>query len=526
MEVGWAGSAPHIIYIHHAPISDTKVFLFFGLLVFPLHVSRCMLSAFVVLITTYPELSRSSEMLQQSVLQETWNKEHQLPQVFSDPLTKSDEQSRILDEAVVGFGARYSISASTEIVEHSCLVNSADPVQQNPCVPLVQIGQMLDSSTLPETICSEYLSSHSSENSDILSTSSSLSSSSDSPNLKRSVTVEGDQAVFSEIMQITTSAVRKLWIAGEETVYDLACLYATPREICYHLDEHSLEDKHIDSAVRSWTVAKRWVSSWKRYSLRRQKRKVLSPRPVPDNKAFKNDRFGKICAKDLSVFSNSQIPTQATTTAGEPAFHSSSPVILQQLVQVIRKMGQHSRFSVEVSDGSDLTMQLLQRRFQRFSDDWLRRIMNALRKWQIWASKHRPPLPFWNPSANQLGEYLISVDKRGPTVARSVWTQLDWVRRELGGAFPTDSLLLASFKLHAVGHLPTPAAEMPPGVFLAITNLSSTTQDAVAIFGGIVMLLAIACLRWRHQARSIVQHFDEQFPSLILTRPGSKRCMV
>ena len=140
-------------------------------------------------------------------------------------------------------------------------------------------------------------------------------------------------------------------------------------------------------------------------------------------------------------------------------------MILQQLVQVIRKMGPHSRFSVEVSDGSELTMQLLQRRFQRFSDDWLRRIMNALRNWQIWASKHCPPLPFWNPSANQLGEYLISVDKRGPTVARSVWTQLDWVRRELGGAFPTDSLLLASFRLHAVGHLPTPAAEMPPGVF-------------------------------------------------------------
>ena len=65
----------------------------------------------------------------------------------------------------VGFGARYSISASTEIVEHSCPVNSADPVQQNPCVPPVQIGQFLDRSTLPETICSGYLSSYSSENS-------------------------------------------------------------------------------------------------------------------------------------------------------------------------------------------------------------------------------------------------------------------------------------------------------------------------------------------------------------------------
>ena len=93
------------------PSQTPKFVLFFGLLVFPLHVSRCLLSAFVVLITPYPELSRSSEMLQQSVLQETWNKEHQLPQVFSDPLTKSDEQSRKLDEAGVSLGECCSITA-------------------------------------------------------------------------------------------------------------------------------------------------------------------------------------------------------------------------------------------------------------------------------------------------------------------------------------------------------------------------------------------------------------------------------
>ena len=91
-------------------------------------------------------------MLQQSVLQETWNREHQLPQVFSDPLTKSDEQSRKLDEAGVSLGECCSITASNEIVEHTFPASSADPVQQDPCVLPVQIGQILDSSTLPETI--------------------------------------------------------------------------------------------------------------------------------------------------------------------------------------------------------------------------------------------------------------------------------------------------------------------------------------------------------------------------------------
>ena len=195
----------------------------------------------------------------------------------------------------------------------------------------------------------------------------------------------------------------------------------------------------------------------------------------------------------------------------EPEFHPFSPAVLQRLVRVIAAMGPHSSFAAEVSHRSELTMQLLQRRFQRFSDDWLRRVMSALRNWQVWASKHSPPFPLWNPSANQLGEYLIYADKRGPTVARGIWTQLDWVRREMGGALPTDSSLLVSFRLHAIGHLPTPADEMPPGVFLAIMYCSSNTQGAVAMFGGLVVLLAVACLRWRHQARSVVKHLNEQF---------------
>ena len=186
--------------------------------------------------------------------QATRNGEHKAPQVCLDSLTKSDEQTRIIDEAGVSSGARYLISASTgNYVERSRLVSSADLVQPSPCVPPVQAVQILDKSTLPETHCSGYLSSHSSEHSasTTLSTSSSHASSSESPNLRRAVTVEGDRAVFSEIMQIMTSAVRKLWIAeGVKTVDDPACLYTTPRQVCYHMDEHRLEDAHIDSAVQ------------------------------------------------------------------------------------------------------------------------------------------------------------------------------------------------------------------------------------------------------------------------------------
>ena len=52
---------------------------------------------------------------------------------------------------------------------------------------------------------------------------------------------------------------------------------------------------------------------------------------------------------------------------------------------------------------------------------------------------------------------------------------------------------------------------MPPGVFLAIMHYSSKAQGAVAMFGGLVVFLAVACLRWRHQARSVVKHLDERF---------------
>ena len=60
------------------------------------------------------------------------------------------------------------------------------------------------------------------------STSSSPDASSASPDLRRAVTVEGDRAVFSKILQIATSAVRFLWMAeGVTSGDDLTCLYTS-----------------------------------------------------------------------------------------------------------------------------------------------------------------------------------------------------------------------------------------------------------------------------------------------------------
>ena len=60
------------------------------------------------------------------------------------------------------------------------------------------------------------------------STSSSHDSSSASPDLRRAVTVEGDRAVFSKILQIATWAVCFLWmVEGVTSVDDLTCLYTT-----------------------------------------------------------------------------------------------------------------------------------------------------------------------------------------------------------------------------------------------------------------------------------------------------------
>ena len=59
---------------------------------------------------------------------------------------------------------------------------------------------------------------------------------------------------------------------GVTSVDDLVCMYTKPRQVCHHMNEHDLEDAHIDSAVQGWTTAKKRVSSWKRYNTRRRKR--------------------------------------------------------------------------------------------------------------------------------------------------------------------------------------------------------------------------------------------------------------
>ena len=47
--------------------------------------------------------------------------------------------------------------------------------------------------------------------------------------------------------------------------------------------------------------------------------------------------------------------------------------------------------------------------------------------------------------------------------------------------------------------------------FFATKYLSSTTQGAVATFGGLVVLLTVACLLWLLKAQSIVQHLKKHF---------------
>ena len=74
------------------------------------------------------------------------------------------------------------------------------------------------------------------------STSSSHDSSSASLDPRRAVTVEGDRAVFSKIMQIATSAVRFLWMAeGVTSVDDLTCLYTS---LVSFAIEHSWGRRH------------------------------------------------------------------------------------------------------------------------------------------------------------------------------------------------------------------------------------------------------------------------------------------
>ena len=271
-------------------------------------------------------------MLQRSVSQATRNSERKAPQVCLDSFTKSEQQTRMIDEAGESSGTRYSISASNgSYEERPRVVRSADFVQQRPPVLHVQAGQVLERSTLPETHSSGHLSSHSSENCASITPppSSSHVSSSESPDLRRAVTVEGDRAVFSEIMQIMTSAVRNLWIAeGVKSVDDLACLYTTPRQVCHHVDVHNLDDVNIDSAVQGWSMAKKWLSSWRRYNIRRRKRTELSPSPAVNIQVFQSRRFGKIRVNDVPRSSDSPIPMRATTAIQEPAFHPSSPAVL------------------------------------------------------------------------------------------------------------------------------------------------------------------------------------------------------
>ena len=167
MNVGWEGSPPYFIYTHHTPISRHRSFFFlsFGHFVFSLHVSPCRFSASFVVVNktaTYPELYRLPRRCCNNLCYRRRGtasiKLHRCSWIPSRNQTNNPDFSMKLVWVLVHVT---QFQHQQKLVEHSCLVSSADPVQQNPCVSPVQVGQILDRSTLSETICSGYLSSHS-----------------------------------------------------------------------------------------------------------------------------------------------------------------------------------------------------------------------------------------------------------------------------------------------------------------------------------------------------------------------------
>ena len=196
----------------------------------------------------------------------------------------------------------------------------------------------------------------------------------------------------------------------------------------------------------------------------------------------------------------------------EPGFHPSSPAVLQRLVRVIVAMGPYSSFADEVSDCSELTTQLLQRRFQHFSDDWLRGVMCALRNWQVWAAKHSSPFSPMEPVGQPA--------RRVPHRRRQMWPHGGKRHLDAVGLDQTRDGWSLPYRLFAPCIVQATRGRRtcrpPPMRCHQACSLRSCTIQAKPrarsqCSEGSSCFLAVACLRWRHQPRSVVKHLDERF---------------
>ena len=146
---------------------------------------------------------------------------------------------------------------------------------------------------------------------------------------------------------------------------------------------------------------------------------------------------------------------------------------------------------------------LFDRKLQVVPLEALKGHRRAFKRWVTYHAEHCPAeMPYWQPPALALSQFLLHVSRGGPTAAKGVYSALKWWREALGIPLPVMDGLVAHWAVAEPGHCATPKPPMSVDVLLAVLSAAPRLRGTMASAAAWLLLPLVACLRFAHVQRS------------------------
>ena len=178
--------------------------------------------------------------------------------------------------------------------------------------------------------------------------------------------------------------------------------------------------------------------------------------------------------------------------------------ILDMMFEVVLASGCHN-----VLFGQDLAQMplesrpLFDRKLQVVPLEALKAHRRAFKRWVTYHAANCPAeMPYWQPPALALSQFLLRVSRGGPTAAKGVYSGLKWWREALGIPLPVMDGLVVHWAVAEQGHCASPKPPMSVGVLLAVLSAAPTLRGTMASAVAWILLPLVACLRFAHVQRS------------------------
>lgn len=297
-------------------------------------------------------------------------------------------------------------------------------------------------------------------------------------------------------------SVARIWVEdGVATARDLANLYASEKDLRNDLSGGGVDDANLPEAGRIWKQARQWA-------VQGENALPAVPHPVRDPPPpAKRPRKPPLACGEPGVWHQQYKAFQeaASQRAREgQGLAGLDPALMEEVWGLFQRAGDRSSFwTAGVGPQQEGVRALLLRPFARYADS-LRARLAPWKRWERFLhsmGRHSDEAAF-RPDPMLLGQFLLQVEVGGPTAAPSMWAHLRWWATRLGISMPLESPLVVDFRFAPQGHQTKQATPLPLREWHKLVDLACTGASVAAEAASFMLLVAGACVRFRHAQRS------------------------